>query len=64
MSHHETEFSLAELIDHPVLGLAAAEEGFDPRALERIIDTETMLGCRRPAREEPAGPTFSRTHTI
>ncbi|MGH7061493.1 MAG: hypothetical protein ACREFH_13985 [Stellaceae bacterium] len=56
MSHHETVFSLAELIEHPVLGLAVAEEGFDPRSLERILDAESWRGCHRPEREDFAGP--------
>ncbi|HEU0155521.1 MAG TPA: hypothetical protein VFQ82_05575 [Stellaceae bacterium] len=61
MSHHETEFSLAELIDHPVLGLAVAEEGFDPRSLERILDAESGLGSHRTEREFFATAQFFAT---
>jgi hypothetical protein len=59
IAHHETEFSLAELIDHPVLGLAAAEEGFDRRSLERILDAESGLGWHRSERDDfTATPYF------
>lgn len=43
----ENEYSLAELLDHPVLGLAMTGDGIDRRSVELLLETEIV--DRRPA---------------
>ncbi len=40
MSRQQQEYSLAELFNQPVLGLAMASDGLDRRSLELMLDAE------------------------
>lgn len=46
------EYSLAELLEHPVLGLAMASDGIDRRSLELLLDAES---CERRLARVPLG---------
>jgi hypothetical protein len=39
MHRKSTEYSLAELLDHPVLRVQMANEGIENRSLDLILDT-------------------------
>ncbi|HEY1299044.1 MAG TPA: hypothetical protein VGF07_01010 [Stellaceae bacterium] len=58
MSSRKHELLLAQLIDNPVLGLAIADQGFDPRSLERILDAEGPFAGHRPERRDCASGEF------
>jgi len=46
MREEPKEYSLAELLDHPGLGLVMASDGIERRCLELMLDE-----CRRERRE-------------
>ena len=58
MSSRNQELLLAQLIDNPVLGLAIADQGFDPRSLERILNAEGRFVGHRPERQDCASGEF------
>jgi hypothetical protein len=57
MSRESKEYSVRELLDHPVVGQAMKTEGIDRRSLELMLDT----AGRDPRRtRDRADPPFAR----
>ncbi len=45
MRTQNQEYSLADLLEHPALGLAIGRDGFDGRSLSRMLEIERG-GCQ------------------
>ena len=48
MASHATEYSLAELLDHPIIGLTMRAEGLERRCLELMLDQSRSDRRRAP----------------
>lgn len=53
MFRQAKEYSLAELLEHPVLGLLMTTEGIERRSVELMLDTESCERRRALADEPP-----------